>query len=116
MEDDDILKKMPREGFLKVDKSSSIRLSDKDRVALNRKGNEFFNKGEYEKARRVFLTTGYSDGLIRMGDYYLGKKDHLEALRMYRTAPSDDRAEKVLEHIARAIRFWMEEEKDFKND
>jgi tetratricopeptide (TPR) repeat protein len=114
MESGDILKKLPKEGFLKVEKDAKIHLSDGEKAALNRKGNEFFNKGEYEKARRVFLTTGYSDGLIRMGDYYLKKKDHLEALRMYRTAPAEDRVATVIEYIAKAISFWIKDEKDIK--
>ncbi|HOV63402.1 MAG TPA: hypothetical protein PLG43_05910 [Spirochaetia bacterium] len=114
MENDDILKKIPKEGFLKVEKNAQLHLSDGEKVSLNRKGNEFFNKGEYEKARRVFLTTGYTDGLIRIGDYYFKQKDYLEALRMYRAAPAQDRAEEVIEYIARAISFWMKDEKVIK--
>jgi hypothetical protein len=49
-----------------------------------------------------------------MGDYYLKKKDHLEALRMYRTAPAEDRVATVIEYIAKAISFWIKDEKDIK--
>ena len=38
------------------------------KVILNRKGNVLFNSGDIEGARRIFMTTGYTDGLVRIGD------------------------------------------------
>jgi len=57
MSSDDILQKLPPRGFLKVARENPAKLSPEDRAALIRRGNEFFNRGQTELARRVFLTT-----------------------------------------------------------
>ena len=88
---EEALRKLPREGFLKVSSQRRTDISPKDRTALVRKANELFNAGQYEQAKRIFLTTGYSDGIIRMGDHYYKNNDHLEALRMYWMAPAPDK-------------------------
>lgn len=98
-----------REGFLKTKRSDSSRISGSDKTALIRKGNEFFNGGDYEKAKRIFITTGYSDGLIRLGDYYAGKSEPLEAFRMYWMAPAPDKVDYYLERMSKVIKKWMKE-------
>ena len=67
----DILKKLPSGGFLKIAAERTAPLTREKRAALIRKGNELFNKGEFALAQRIFVTTKYSDGLIRIGDKYL---------------------------------------------
>jgi hypothetical protein len=109
MDTKDILKSIPREGFLKVDTGERPSLSPEQKTALIRKGNELFNRGEYEKAKRVFLTTGYTDGIIRIGDYYYKNKRPLEALRMYRVAPAPSKVEILIERMARVINKWLQE-------
>ena len=106
---DEILKGIPSGGFLKIGSSGRATLSSSQRVALIRKGNELFNAGMFEQAKKVFITTGYSDGLIRIGDYYLEKHDPLEALRMYWMAPAPDKVDRILENTAGVLRKWMEE-------
>ena len=55
------------EGFIKVTDNPVAGLSSEQKVILNRKANAMFNNGNIEDARRIFITTGYSDGLTRVG-------------------------------------------------
>ena len=87
----DILKKLPSGGFFKVSAERTSPLARDKRAALIRKGNELYNKGEIALAQRIFVTTSYSDGLIRIGDRYLKGGKPLEALRMYWLAPAPDK-------------------------
>jgi len=82
-----------------------------DKAALNRKGNILFNSGDIEGARRVFLTTGYTDGLIRLGDYYSSKGRPLDALRMYWIAPARMKAEPIIERLSAVIQSLIRDEK-----
>ena len=100
---------MPPNGFIKTTDSRMKGLSAEQRTHLIRKGNEFFNNGNIEQAKRIFLTTGYSDGLIRVGDYCLEQNDPFEALRLYKIAPAPKKAEAVIEKMATTIRHWMGE-------
>ncbi len=90
-------------GFLKT-------VTPSQRSALIRKGNELFNAGEFETAKRIFITTSYSDGLIRMGDHYRKKGEPLEALKMYRIAPARKKLDLLLEETAEILRGWLTEE------
>jgi len=107
----DELSGIPKEGFIKVSSPKATSLSGKQKTALIRKGNELFNAGDYEGAKRIFLTTGYTDGIIRMGDHYFKAKEPLEALRMYWMAPAPDKKEMVLENMARVLHRWLREAK-----
>jgi len=106
---EDLARNIPKEGFLKVSSQKVATLSAEQRTALIRKGNELFNSAEFEQAKRIFLTTGYTDGLIRMGDYYLKKGEPLEALRMYWLAPAPDKKEVLLENLARTLHTWIKD-------
>jgi hypothetical protein len=97
-------------GFLKVGNPKHSTVTPSQRSALIRKGNELFNSGEYEIAKKIFITTSYSDGLIRMGDYYREKGDPLEALKMYRIAPAKEKLDLLLEETAVILREWLQEE------
>jgi tetratricopeptide (TPR) repeat protein len=101
------LEQLPREGFIKTGKIERPRLSGEQRMALIRKGNELFNNGDYEKAKRVFITAGYSDGLSRMGDYYYNKNLPFQALQMYIIAPAPDKKARLIERMALTIRYWL---------
>ncbi len=111
MSAEDLLKKLPQGGFLKVAQGKPSPLSQDTRAALIRKGNELFNKGELDLAKRIFLTTHYSDGLIRLGDAYFKKGRSLDALRAYWLAPSPEKVTAVAERIALVMREWLREEK-----
>jgi len=87
--------------FIKTTVKPAIDGSSK--AALNRKGNILFNSGDIEGARRVFLTTGYSDGLTRIGDYYSSRGLALDALRMYWIAPDRKKAEPIIMQLSSII-------------
>jgi hypothetical protein len=112
MSADDILKRLPASGFLKVGGGADGRISQEKRAALIRKGNELFNKGSYDLAKRIFLTTHYTDGLIRLGDMYFKRKKPLHALQAYWLAPSPAKAEALIERMAGVLSKWLMEEKD----
>ncbi len=107
---EELLKNIPKEGFLKVTKSPEQQLDNDKRIALIRKGNELFNRGEIELAKRIFITTGYSDGLIRIGDLYMEQNLPLEAFRMYYMAPYPKKVNEMLEKMAAIVRKWLKEE------
>jgi len=82
-------------------------LDSADKVALNRKGNKLFNSGDIESARRIYLTTGYSDGLIRVGDYYRSQGRIMDALRMYWIAPDKNKAESIITQLSVIIQSLL---------
>jgi hypothetical protein len=78
------------------------------KAALNRRGNTLFNAGDVEGARRIYLTTGYSDGLIRIGDYYRSRGRMLDALRMYWVAPDRNKAEPIIIQLSMLIQNLLQ--------
>ncbi len=92
--------------FIKT--TSSVAGSEK--AALNRKGNQMFNEGNIEGARRIFMTTGYSDGLSRIGDYYKSQNKPLEALRMYWLAPDHNKSSPLIEQLSLLLQSMIHEE------
>ncbi|MCL1815072.1 MAG: hypothetical protein FWG27_04555 [Treponema sp.] len=96
------------EGFIKATVKPSVDGSTK--AALNRKGNVLFNSGDAEGAKRIFLTTGYSDGLSRVGDFYKSKGRILDALKMYWIAPDRTKADPIIQQLSELIRYFMNEE------
>ena len=103
--------------FEKVEKESSfIKTTVKpvidgtQKAALNRKGNLLYNSGDIEGAKRIFLTTGYSDGLSRVGDYYKSKDGPLDALRMYWIAPDRSKANPIIMQLSAIIQSLLQDE------
>jgi len=94
------------DGFVKA----SVPINSTQKVALNRRGNVLFNSGDVEAARRIFETTGYSDGLSRVGDYYKSRSRLVEALRMYWIAPDRVKYEPLLMKAAEVIRNLIRED------
>ncbi len=78
-------------------------LDSEKKALLNRKGNEFFNTGDIESARRIYITTGYSDGLSRVGDVYVSKGRELDALKLYWLAHNKRKADPLIQKLARII-------------
>ena len=101
---------IPEEGFFKVTRQERVTLSDAQKAALIRKGNELFNAGKIEQAKRIFLTTGYTDGLVRVGDFYYKRQDLFEAIRMYWLAPSPDKKQFIVEQMASTVHRWLKED------
>jgi hypothetical protein len=102
--------RFPEEGLIKTTDLPSSRLGGEQKVGLNRKGNELFNSGDIEAARRIFLTTGYSDGLIRVGDFYMGKEKPIDALKMYWLAHAKNKSEELIQRMALVIQKFLKEE------
>ena len=96
-------------GFQKIGPETGPQLTGAQRSALVRRGNELFNAGKIDEAKRLFITTRYSDGLIRMGNHYLKENNHLEAFRMYWLAPEKRKADYLIERMAGVVRGWLEE-------
>jgi len=107
----DVLKKLPSGGFLKTTQEASPRLTKEQRAALIRRGNELFNRGDVDLAQRIFVTTKYSDGLIRIGDRCADGGKPLEALRAYWLAPCPEKAAVLIERIAKVMKQWLSEGK-----
>jgi hypothetical protein len=103
---------IPREGFIKTASPTSQAMPKEKRTALIRRGNEFFNKGDIDTARRIYMTTGYKAGLIRLGDYYYEKKQALEAFRMYKMATFNRSVNSMVEKMAMIISSWLNENKE----
>lgn len=89
-------------------------LTDKQKVQLNRKANELFNQKEYEQAKRIYVATGYSDGLARMGDYYIHQKNEVEALKMYVMSKMSSKIEPLAQKTAEVIRGLLQKEDSFR--
>ena len=96
-----------KNAFIKVTKPTLTDGSQK--AALNRKGNQFINEGKIEEARRIFMTTGYTDGLSRVGDYYKTNGRLLEALKMYWMAPNRKKAEPLIEILSGVLKDLIHE-------
>jgi hypothetical protein len=85
-------------------------MASDQKAALNRKGNMLYNSGDIEEARRIFMTTGYSDGLSRIGDYYKSKNRLMEALYMYWVAPDKTKSEPIIAQAAAMVQALIHEE------
>jgi len=96
-----------KNAFIKVTAPAPVEGSSK--AALNRKGNQKFNEGDVEGARRIFMTTGYSDGLSRVGDFYKNKDRPLEALRMFWMAHDVKKSGPLIEKLAFTLQDVMHE-------
>lgn len=90
-------------GFIKTTEKPTSTLTSEQKVGLNRKGNVLFNQGDVEQARRIFMTTGYSDGLTRVADVYLTQNRELDALKLYLLAHNERKSEVILKKIADLI-------------
>lgn len=106
----EVLDLIPEQGFIKVTGIKPANLKKEDKVTLIRRGNELFNKGKYDLAKKIFLTTGYTDGLIRLGNYYYKNNQPLEALRMFWLAPYKKGIDGLMSKFVRIISSWLNEE------
>ena len=93
--------------FIKTSDLPLDGLSDQQKVALNRKANALFNEGKVEMANRIFITTGYSDGLTRIGDNYNKENKYLDALKMYLLAHNKRKSEPIIEKISQTVSVML---------
>jgi hypothetical protein len=110
--DETLFAKFPEGGLIKTVDEPNTDLKPEQKVQLNRRANALFNQGDTETARRIFQTTGYSDGLIRVGERYLEEDKPIDALKMFKLAHEDGRSNELVQRAALAIRkMLLEEEK-----
>ncbi|TVR03952.1 MAG: hypothetical protein EA403_06010 [Spirochaetaceae bacterium] len=102
----------PLPGFVKVSRDARPAVTAEQRSALIRTANEMFNQGKVGDAKRIFLTVGYSDGLIRVGDYHMKRNEPLEAFRMYWLAPDRAKTDAMVEKMARIVQVWLRQDQD----
>ncbi|MEI8095485.1 MAG: hypothetical protein WCG80_14845 [Spirochaetales bacterium] len=100
---------MPQQGFLKTTRPNLPPLPSEIKVQLIRKGNDLFSRGEFEQAKKIFVSTLYTDGMVRLGDYYQKQKDYLSAFQMYKLAPAPPQAEAMVVKLTTVLRNWIEE-------
>jgi tetratricopeptide (TPR) repeat protein len=93
--------------FIKTTKKS---IDSSQKAALNRQGNMLFNAGKIEEAKKIFLVTGYSDGLSRIGDAYKKENRHIEALNMYQIAPNPKKFEAMVMELSTIIKNLIKED------
>ena len=92
-----------QQGFIKVSDSPLSALDFRQKALLNRKGNELFNCGKIEEASRIFIATGYSDGLTRVGDIFISKNKPLYALKFYILAKNQKKIQPLIEKAAKTL-------------
>ena len=105
-----LVEKQIPEGFIKVTDQPVTSLTSEQKVILNRKGNVLFNEGNIEGARRIFITTGYSDGLTRVADTYVEKKQELKALKLYLLAHNTRKTEPIYDKIAKTLSMIIQDD------
>ncbi len=99
--------KQGSDGFIKVTDEPVDNLSSQQKVMLNRKANALFNEGKVEMAERIFITTGYSDGLTRVGDVYAQKNEYMKALKLYLLAHNKRKSEPLIEKMAQIVSLML---------
>lgn len=102
-----IANKQGEQGFIKVTDNPVTGLNDQQKVLLNRKANVLFNEGKYAMAERIFVTTGYSDGLTRVGDKYYEKNEFMKALKLYLLAHNKRKADPLIEKLSRVVSLMI---------
>jgi len=107
-----VFQNFPEGGLIKTVDEPNKELSSAEKAQLNRRGNALYNTGDIETARRIFQTTGYSDGLIRVGETYLRLGKPVDALKMFKLSHDQSRSEALIEKAAMAIRKMLEEKEN----
>jgi hypothetical protein len=88
-------------------------MNDEEKVALSRKGNEFFNNGNMTEAIKYFVKAGYRDGIMRVADYYFyDKKQPLIALKFYKMINRKDRIDEINARMMFAFNKMLKSAKD----
>ncbi len=90
-------------GFIKSTETPLTGLTSEQKAKLNRRGNELFNKNDITGAEKIFITTGYYDGLTRLGDYYVQKNEKLKALKFYHLARNKQKEDFILDELANIV-------------
>lgn len=82
------------------------------RAELIRKGNAAFNAGDYPTARDCFTRSGYKDGLVRLGDYYMyDRRLPLLAYGYYKRAGAQQKIADLHRRMVGALGQWLGRDK-----
>ncbi len=100
----EVFNRFLQESLIKSSDLPSTGVTPEQKAALNRKGNELFNKGDLETAKRIFKTTGYSDGLTRVGEVLEEQGKSVEALQLYWLAHNKRKSDPLVQKLAYLIR------------
>ena len=86
-------------------------MDDREKAALARKGNEYFNDGNITEAIKYFVKAGYRDGIMRVADYYyFDKKQPLIALKFYKMINRKDRVDEIFARMMFALNKMLRPE------
>ena len=101
---------IPETGFIRLTAPAKTKVTPVQKAALIRRGNQLFGEGKITLAQKMFLTLGYSDGIIRCGDYHYKKADYWEAFRMYKLAPAPQQLAELTARMADVVREWLNDD------
>lgn len=94
-----------------------MKVDDQARIALIRRGNELFNNGDLKNSLKIFLSTNYNDGIIRVADVlYFDKKDKISAVKLYKRANHKKVLDDFAEKAAAVIRTLLNEDKRIEEE
>ncbi len=90
-------------------------MKDEEKVALARKGNEYFNSGNVSEAIKYFVKADYRDGIMRVADfYYYDKKQPLIAFKFYKMINRKDRVDEIFARMMFALGKLLKSGKEEK--
>lgn len=82
--------------------------SSKDRAGIIRKGNEFFNLKQYEKAAKLFWHADYYDGLNRIGEFLLYEEQKpFQALLYFKKTKNQHKIHEIIGRMLFALRTMV---------
>ena len=81
------------------------------RALLIRRGKDFFSSGNIKAAEKIFVTTDYKDGIVRLGDYYFTNGDIYKAAKMYFMSGNESKIKLFSEKCAKIIQIMLKEQK-----
>lgn len=80
-------------------------MDPKQRAELIRKANALFNESKFTEAEKLFIATGYKDGLERIGDLlYYEKRQPLAAFKYYKMSGSKAKVNEIFERMIFAFK------------
>lgn len=88
-------------------KSPQIQFPEKKRTHLILQANKIFNEGNIEKARKIYATLNYYDGMVRVANYYYKSGKILEAFATYVQTGATKESAELSVQLAQRIKTIM---------
>ncbi len=98
---------IPKEGFIKLTSPEPAPLSPDQKSVLIRRGNSLLGEGDVQQAKRIFITIGYQDGMVRVGEKLAQDGEILAALQLFYMAREKNKARELITRMADVVRFWL---------